>query len=555
MKKIDIIFLLIILFISSFFRLYKLGSSPQGFYLDEAAIGYNAYSILHTGKDEFGKYFPLVFRSFVDFKAPVYSYLLVPLFCFFEPSEFLVRLPSAIAGILTVVSVYFLIMLITDFANKRILAFLSSLFLAISPWHILFSRTTYETNLALFFLILGIYFFYKSLKKPFFFILAIILLTVSSITYHAERLIAPVVLIFLILNNYKIIYKKFIKNKTPYLIGFLLACVIALPTLFLFKTPGFLSRINTLNIFSTEKQNPAGFVEDYKGLASPIVNNVKLLQIKEFLSLYTSYFSPRYMFYLGDYGPRSSYPDLSTFYIWQFPLYIYGLYILLKTSKINNLKFIVFLLLLLSPIPAAMTRDPYSTIRSEVMVVPMVIIMSLGLQKLIDIDMSKYKKYVVFILSLLIFFSCLKVYASIFKLNNYFRASFWDYGYKEVIEKVNNLEPKLPILVDNSRGEPYVHFLFFLKYPPLDYQENNFEVSEDNYYSDMNRNMEKNIGRIKIKKFDWSIDTNIDQYIISDELCISEDQIENHDMKMVDKVLYPDGSVAFRIIRTRSVGL
>jgi len=31
---------------------------------DEASLGYNAYSILKTGRDEYGKFLPLIFKSF-----------------------------------------------------------------------------------------------------------------------------------------------------------------------------------------------------------------------------------------------------------------------------------------------------------------------------------------------------------------------------------------------------------------------------------------------------------------------------------------------------------
>ena len=44
-----------------------------------------AYSILKTGRDEYGSPFPLLFRSFDDYKAPIPVYLLVPVFKFFGP--------------------------------------------------------------------------------------------------------------------------------------------------------------------------------------------------------------------------------------------------------------------------------------------------------------------------------------------------------------------------------------------------------------------------------------------------------------------------------------
>ena len=79
MKKFVIIIVFTIaLVLAILTRLYKLGEAPAGLYIDEAGQGYNAYSILKTGKDEFGKLYPFVFRSFIDFKTPVYIYLIVP---------------------------------------------------------------------------------------------------------------------------------------------------------------------------------------------------------------------------------------------------------------------------------------------------------------------------------------------------------------------------------------------------------------------------------------------------------------------------------------------
>jgi len=51
-----------------YLRLFQFGEVPNGLYQDETAIGFNAYSILETGKDEYGKDFPLYFRSFGDYK-------------------------------------------------------------------------------------------------------------------------------------------------------------------------------------------------------------------------------------------------------------------------------------------------------------------------------------------------------------------------------------------------------------------------------------------------------------------------------------------------------
>src|SRR3990167_8309110 len=129
-NKIFIVFVLsIIVFVGIVTRFYKLGQAPAGLYLDEAAQGYSAYSILKTGKDEFGKAFPVVFRSFTDFKTPVYIYLIAPLIPIFGLTKFTVRFPSFFFSILTIPLLYFLI---RKLSAPPAVAIISALMLAIS---------------------------------------------------------------------------------------------------------------------------------------------------------------------------------------------------------------------------------------------------------------------------------------------------------------------------------------------------------------------------------------------------------------------------------------
>ena len=65
---------------------------------DEAALGYNAYSILETGRDEYGQILPIIFKSFGDYKPGFYVYLTLPFIKVFGLNELSVRLPSIILG-------------------------------------------------------------------------------------------------------------------------------------------------------------------------------------------------------------------------------------------------------------------------------------------------------------------------------------------------------------------------------------------------------------------------------------------------------------------------
>src|ERR687884_248633 len=108
-KKLVTIFLIGIIFVAAILRLYQLGSIPISPDWDEAALGYNAYSIYHTGRDEYGKFLPVVLRSFDDYKPALYTYFIIPFLPVLDLTVATVRLPSVLFGILTVLATYYLV--------------------------------------------------------------------------------------------------------------------------------------------------------------------------------------------------------------------------------------------------------------------------------------------------------------------------------------------------------------------------------------------------------------------------------------------------------------
>ncbi|OGM60113.1 hypothetical protein A3A75_01785 [Candidatus Woesebacteria bacterium RIFCSPLOWO2_01_FULL_39_10] len=551
--------LIISIFLAIITRFYELGEAPAGLYLDEAAQGYNAYSILKTGKDEFGKSFPIVFRSFADFKTPIYIYLIVPLIPLFGLTKFTVRLPSFIFSILTFPILY---LLIKEVAPKRYalsLSLLTIAILSISPWHILFGRTAFECNIALFFFLSGIYFFYVGLKSPKNLLFSAVFFSIAITSYHAQRVLTPIMLVLLFLRYRKIILGQ--THKKYLIIGITLGLLLLLPTISIATTPGFLARVTGLNIFSYSRQLPAGFLEDYDGSLEFLVNNKFFLTTREFSSLYLSYFSPRNMFFLGDPDARSSFPYLGTFFLWQFPFYVYGLYVLVK-KNLGELKFLTLSLLLISPLPAAITRDPYSTIRSLQMVIPLTVIISFALieayQNVSQLFIYRFRLLGKSLLNLITFaalttiliYSLARLYSSAIILNEYDHAAEWGYGYQQVADSFQNLDQKLPIVVDNTRIESYSELLFFLKFDPEIYQKENFEVSASEYYTNLERNKVKKIGRIITRPIDWEKDLNVEQYLVGDSLAVSYEQIKSHNLTLIDEIKYPDSSIAFTIVKT-----
>ena len=159
--RIKIIVALVIL-IAVFLRLHNLSSVPPSASLDEASIGWNAYSILKTGGDEYGTKFPMLLRAYDDWRPALYVYLVIPFVKLVGLNVLAVRLPSFILSITTVLATYFLVHELTRISKIRInanmLGLLSAFLLAISPWHIYISRLGHEANAGLAFIIFAILF-------------------------------------------------------------------------------------------------------------------------------------------------------------------------------------------------------------------------------------------------------------------------------------------------------------------------------------------------------------------------------------------------------------
>src|SRR3989338_5940883 len=120
--------LVLIILLAALLNLFWINRVPPALNWDEAAIGWNAKTIWHMRLDEFGIRLPVSFKSFGDYKAPLYIYLTAPVVGIFGTSELSVRAVSAVAGIVSVGIMYFL-------AGPA-----AAIILAISPWHILLSR-------------------------------------------------------------------------------------------------------------------------------------------------------------------------------------------------------------------------------------------------------------------------------------------------------------------------------------------------------------------------------------------------------------------------------
>ena len=124
--------LLFVLILASFLYFYKLGEIPNSLSDDEATVGYNAYSILTTGRDEFGKAFPLAFRFFGAYTPPLYVYLVIPFIKLFGLTAGSLRVLSGISTLAGILVIYYFVKNLKIFTASHT-AILAAFIFAISP--------------------------------------------------------------------------------------------------------------------------------------------------------------------------------------------------------------------------------------------------------------------------------------------------------------------------------------------------------------------------------------------------------------------------------------
>lgn len=477
-------FLVLIFVLALFLRVYKLNEFPAGLNADEAAIGYNAYSLLVTGKDEFGHSWPLNFQSFNDYKPGLYFYLVLPWVKSIGLNEWSVRLPSAILGSLTILIIYLLVKEI--FRDNR-LALLSSFLLAISPWHVHFSRGGWETNVATFFIALGSWLFFLALKKPKYFLFCALSFALSMFTYHSARVVTPLLGLGLVVINFRQVVRK--ANVKGLLAAAAVGGILLLFLFFSMTGGAGVSRFSGVGLFVD--QGPFWRVNELRGQhADPygfpvkLVHNKVIEYGKQFFDNWLRHYSGNFLFISGDEIQRNRVPEMGQMYLVEIPFLILGFYFLLKNKPFGWQT--VLWWLSVAPVASAMTFQSPHAIRSLNMVIPLVVINAYGLGNLFYLSKKQLPKFVCFLL--FAFCSLLLIWNFGFYLHQYYvhypqtYPAAWEYGFKDlavyVAEKQSRFEK---IYITDKYDQPYILLAFYLKYPPEKFQSQARLTPRDKY--------------------------------------------------------------------------
>jgi len=441
MSQKFLLILIGVLFIFS--RLYKISEIPPSVYWDEASIGYNAYSIAQTGKDEWGKAFPIHFRAFGEFKLPVYIYATVASVKLFGLNAFSVRLPAVLFSLGIVILVYFLT---KRLSGNETVGLFSSLFISVSPWFFIFSRTGYEATAGLMFYLLGIYLFLNRTKNYFIF-LSILSFILSAYSYNSFRIIIPLTILLLLGLELKNIKKGMILWMT--LSAFVLALSI-IPIYRLYKYDAGASRLQTVGAASSS-----------------------------FVKNYLSHFSWDFYFVHGDKNLRSQQANFGQLYLPELVFLLIGLLYILRSK--SKYKLLLLILLLLGPVPAAITKESPHALRSISMVPFIAMISAEGIVYFGQLFKNRRNliNFTVVIIFLIFFINYFQSFLNIYPAES---AKDWQYEYKRIYTDYGDKFDKYSrILVSDKYAQPYIFTLFYLKYDPDKFRQEVVRNSVDQW--------------------------------------------------------------------------
>lgn len=463
--------LVAIILLAAVFRLVHLGTNPPAIFRDEAEKGYTAFTIAKTG----GYFFfsdlsekpqlnfqrlPIFINVLGVYTSAIYQYCAVPFVAIGGLNEWTVRLTSALVGIATVFFVFLLVSRVAD----SITALWSAFLLAISPWHIIFSRWALQGIFVPLLTVVAVYFFLRALqtssqpqqkiKKVCYFLLSSIFFTLNFYAYEISRVFIPLFLLVLL-----VIYRREIKSNLlvvlPGVIVFLFFAVLILQ---FYLQPAHQARFQRISIFS------AGF------------STVHVLT--QFLKNYLSHYSPAFLFLRGDAELRHSIAGMGELHLFSAPLLLYGLWIIITRN--NGFHRLLLGWFFIFPVAASLTREGIPHSLRSICALPMPdIICAIAINNLISSLQQKYSgavsirsrrliiKIVFYLGVVLITISILIFAINLFAFYPYYSAINWQYGVKEALSylREQGIPPEKIYLSGYITYAPYL-IMFYEKIPP-----------------------------------------------------------------------------------------
>lgn len=343
-NQIRILFVAIIL-IALVLRLYHLGNIPNGFANDEGAVAYQSYSILKTGKDTWGKPFPLMsFKDFGEHLPPFAVYSIVPFIKLMGLTVFSTRLPFALTAVIAIFPIYALTKEL--FMNKKI-ALLACFLFAVSPFNIGWSRFIFEGNFGMLFYLLGITFLVLAKRKSRFLPFSAVFFGLTFTTYHIYYFLTPVTA--LVLSGPLVVI--FLKSKKDFILAAIISIIFIVYALGIVASGSGRERFRQVSIF----QNQNSLInlntrQSYCGKIFPpifcrAIFNKGESYMYDYTFNYLSHFSFTFLSLDGTFLRQAILPKHGLIYPFEMPFVIIAVFFLLKNFTYNSYALISLILI------------------------------------------------------------------------------------------------------------------------------------------------------------------------------------------------------------------
>lgn len=547
LKNNKLLIFIIILLIGIFFRLWKLPQYPVHLSHDEVSQAYDAISIAQTGRDIYGNFLPTIFPSVNDFKSPFYTYATSLVYFIIGNYEWMIRVVGVFFGIGIIPAVFWFTLKLTKQVN---IALFASLFTAISPSEIFFSRKSFENGAGIFFLLVSLsclLTYLEKQKQQRWLYSAVFLSVLGMYTYFSHAVIIPLMLATFIL----IFRKSFIQGLKKYSPPFLLWILLIIPLIIVIMTnPGSRYRSQTVFIIQDSTlERQLNYAESENSLLSQLLH---FKTIGDFsFNRYLQQFDPVYLFGNGldltNQGPVNMGPLL----LFQLPLLLIAAFYLIRRADFTNVSKLLIFLVALGGLPSGLTFEPHSPHRMVIVFTLLNIITGIGAfslwQKINSLKVI-HKIILIFTLMVLLILNLVYFLHIYFVNYPYEKSQYIHYPFKQVAQfawsQYDNFDQ---IIFDPLYGESapvigtaaHYYLAYFGNYPPAKFQDE---------YRLGTKEREVIFDKFSIRKIDWRDDQYLNNVlIIGSPWSLPIQSIDKN--KIIKTFYFYDGKIAFYAVK------
>lgn len=482
-------------------RVVRLAEVPPGLHHDEACDGYDAYSILETGRDHHGNFLPFVMQGFNDYRMPLFQYSLVPLVAVFGLKPTTVRLGAALWGVADLIAITLLAWLILGWPG----AVAAALFGALSPWHLPFSRygSAWTAASATITIAMLCFFLWLRRHRDWWLVASGVFFGLSLYSYAITKAFTPLLMVLLV-----VLYRRELREAWAKALGVAaIVIVFALP--------------QALLLVQHAAEMQARF--NMQWLLNWMPSHSLLYQLMGFAANWASYFTPSFLFLIGDRGDHWTMvhpPGFGELLPEQAPLVVLGL-AAIAAARHRRAALLLAGWLLFASLPAALTmpdgawypeareiptpdlRFDYSSVpaapltpslllahpdshHDALAMAPWILLSALGFVVLLEWT-SRVKALQAAAAGLIL---AGIVFHGVRFVRYYFRefpavaAPYFQYGIEQAMQAVDKLDDGTePIVITARINQPYIYVLFFERYPPARFQSGRVERASSLYGS------------------------------------------------------------------------